>query len=903
MKHRRLRPWVKNLIFLLVAVLLISTLLPTTTAYAKDAIGSKLTLEKIDGNAYVINSKGKKIAAKKGVKLSAGEGLQTEAGSYAYISLDDSKVVKLDELSEVTINKSGKKLCVEVEEGSLFFEVTEKLEDDESLQFKAGSMAMSIRGTAGVISLRRKGVNVVSGVELLDGRVDMVYGDVVGENHAFTMWGGETIVHNDGSSALERELIDITEIEGFAAVEIKERPLLADKVLKKSGLNANYASEHAEELLKKDQEYNKANYYDVFEEGSERSVRSLLKKEKIDSKPMAALPTNSRVTTKLAPVTDNNPKPVVAAVVNNVEPKAPVQSPAAVKAVDTPVSPSPAAILTPDPNIDWEAILKLLYPSPSKKPAPQPVVYSESSGDGGSDDGGSGDGGYWDGGNHEEEPEIPAAPSPTPSESPKPAPQPPSDPQPPVPVTKYKVTFYGYDEIVLDIQDVVAGNDATPPEAPEVEGYIFGEWRGTYTNVKEDMRIFASYVPVDKHFVVSFYDNFNPENPVLLKDAGVVAGEAVQPPEPPSHNGVVFEGWSNDGYKRVVKDLDVYTVYKSGSAGKEYIVTFKDPFYSDKGIEDGVHCGQITVKEGQAVTFPEPPTHAPYSFVKWEVYGDGDYNNVTCDMEIWAVYDEAPMHEGHTIDLIIDGEEVFGDVNNDGDYKIHEYFQNTMLQKIKNKCRIGGCSWNVFDVENGSHQAVISESYVGPDDYERVVGELSELTIDRCYAIEIHSYLVVYLEYPNKLIECKVLLGSSAKSAQNYEAPPATYNGKSFAGWDDNLSGQDFNHITDNCTFTAKYEASSAKQYRLRVIWCDAPMDSPTINYWDAATGYDSTATVLREVMVDEGFNATSYDYQSVLSEFGKGSGGVSKSQPAIQNASQGKNASSMTGNVDIICW
>lgn len=828
MRHRRLRPWVKNIIFLLVAVLLISALVPTTTAYAKDAIGSKLTLEKIDGKAYVLNSKGKKIQAKEGVKLSAGEGVQTEVGSYVYISLDDSKVVKLDELSEVTVNKAGKKLCVEVEEGSLFFEVTEKLEDDESMQFKAGSVAMSIRGTSGVISLRRKGVNVVSGIELLDGRVDMVYGDVKGENHAFTMWGGESIVHADGSSALERELIDITEIEGFAAVEIQNRPELAQKVLKESGLNSNYAIEHAAELLKKDQEYNKANYSDVFEEGSEHSVRSILKKEKLEIKPLAAAPTNSRNTTKLAPIAENTPKPVVAAVVNNTKRESP--SPKATEMTQVPVkaSASPSPVLTPDPNIDWDAILRLLYPSPSKNPAPQPVVYYDNPSD---ENGGDSNGGeeYWE----EEEPYSPPqeVPTPIPSKTPKPSPSPEpqsggqSDPQPePQPVTKYTVTFYGYDEVVLDIQEVTAGSDATPPEAPDLtgEGLVFTGWRNSYENVQEDMRVFANYVSSDTYFLVSFYDNFDPENPKLLKDEGVMAGQSVEPPTAPTHSGVVFEKWSNEDYKNVTSDVDVYTVYKTQSGEEKYKVT---------------------------------------------VLINGGENQPTEEVE-------AGGHISESMQAFLGG--YFRDRGYSGGFR--------------------------YSVEDSGYDIIAGRYIIGEDGLDSMLDTINSYSITQDTVFRVQGMYKVVLEYPNETLEVKAYRNYGVSIAEGYKEPPATYDGKTFSGWDDNGSGQDFNSITDNCTFTAKYEASSAKQYRLRVIWCNASMDSPTINYLDAATGYDSTATVLKEIMVDEGYNATTYDYQSVLSEFGKG-GGVAKSQSAVQDFSNGNKASSMTGNVDIICW
>lgn len=254
-----------------IAVVFLFLIIPAASL-AQDAIGSRIEIEKIDGTAYVVK-KGKKIDAKKGVKLSASESIQTAAASYVYISLDDTKVIKIDELSRVNIEKKGKKLKIVVEEGSIFFNVTEKLAEDESMSIEASTMAMSIRGTAGIVSLRRINDEVNSTLTLLDGQVNVTYSDMSGADAEFILWGGEQVIHNESSKETIRDLIDVTELPGFVAVEIAGDDSLAEKMRLNSGLNPKWPSEHSDEMLEESQEYNLEHYGDVFEDGSKNAVK------------------------------------------------------------------------------------------------------------------------------------------------------------------------------------------------------------------------------------------------------------------------------------------------------------------------------------------------------------------------------------------------------------------------------------------------------------------------------------------------------------------------------------------------------------------------------------------------------------------------------------------------------
>ena len=81
--------------------------------------GKSLVLERTEGTVEIENAKGKVIDLREGAKLYNGYEITTEEG-YAWLSLDDTKLIKLDWYSQATIKKDKKKLEVMLENGSLF---------------------------------------------------------------------------------------------------------------------------------------------------------------------------------------------------------------------------------------------------------------------------------------------------------------------------------------------------------------------------------------------------------------------------------------------------------------------------------------------------------------------------------------------------------------------------------------------------------------------------------------------------------------------------------------------------------------------------------------------------------------------------------------------------------------
>lgn len=192
------------------------------------------------------------------------------------------------------------------------------------------------------------------------------------------------------------------------------------------------------------------------------------------------------------------------------------------------------------------------------------------------------------------------------------------------PKPSYRVRFIDYDGSVISEQSVVKGENAILPENPEREHYIFTGWDTGTSNIHDDMDITALYqkdyyivtfvdwtqktaesVPYDYdeelqlpqvvdpegYALSGWYDesgnkitsgtritrsmtlnadydilqytvNIFDEDKNLVSTQQVEYGKAADMGEVPVKEGMVFKGWSADGFSQVISDLDIYPIFE-----------------------------------------------------------------------------------------------------------------------------------------------------------------------------------------------------------------------------------------------------------------------------------------------------------------------------------------------------
>ena len=192
------------------------------TSCGGGASATSMHLRKTEGTVDVSDGEGKELTPKGNLGLYSGYQVGTQAESYAWIDLDRVKLTKLDADSQIEINKEGKKLEIDVKSGSLFFNVTEPLDDDETLDIVTSTMIIGIRGTCGWV-----GENTAA---LLEGTVSVT----AGEQEVTISAGEMAVLMEDG---LEVKPLTAASIPAFVRDEVAEDEELTKAVLDTTGIN------------------------------------------------------------------------------------------------------------------------------------------------------------------------------------------------------------------------------------------------------------------------------------------------------------------------------------------------------------------------------------------------------------------------------------------------------------------------------------------------------------------------------------------------------------------------------------------------------------------------------------------------------------------------------------------
>ena len=222
---------------------------------AESAAAADMRLEGIEGTVALENAGGAALSARTGMKLYSGYTLSTKAASYAYVSLDRSKVIKLDANSQVEVRKQGQKLELLVKAGQLFFNVRDPLSASESMNIRTSTAVTGVRGTSGYVTVEDSST---SSVTILDGVVGVTTLDMgVDGNFCTTqVAAGQTGVvspKNADSWQVQLQTLSAADVPGFVAVELQQNPELQQRVAQDSNLPVDEIAANAQERLRQDE--------------------------------------------------------------------------------------------------------------------------------------------------------------------------------------------------------------------------------------------------------------------------------------------------------------------------------------------------------------------------------------------------------------------------------------------------------------------------------------------------------------------------------------------------------------------------------------------------------------------------------------------------------------------------
>ncbi|MBQ2317235.1 MAG: FecR domain-containing protein, partial [Lachnospiraceae bacterium] len=140
----------KALLAILVGALAIVTvIIAVLIANSHKLTAIVMRLIRQEGEVTLLDASGQDAVIMDNMKLYSGNALETGADGLVDLSLDDTKYLTIENQSNVVFEKSGKALELKLTSGRLFFNVTEKLADDETMDISTSTMVVGIRGTSG----------------------------------------------------------------------------------------------------------------------------------------------------------------------------------------------------------------------------------------------------------------------------------------------------------------------------------------------------------------------------------------------------------------------------------------------------------------------------------------------------------------------------------------------------------------------------------------------------------------------------------------------------------------------------------------------------------------------------------------------------------------------------------
>lgn len=233
----------------------------------EEAQAASVKVLKSDGTVQVRNSSGRVLSLVEGMKLYNGYQVVTEEKSYAYMSLDDSKLATLDAVSDMHLERKGGDLALMLNSGKLFFDVSAKLGDEETMNIHTANVSLGVRGTSGLVwVIDSKHTRVY----LFDGQIDASVTNQINEQKKeIRMTPGMTAdfyIYDMDRAGDKCEIVvrgyEEGEIPGFVLREMKKNPALVERILNSGGGDFRPYLEQAEEKLDEDE----AQMHEILEE-------------------------------------------------------------------------------------------------------------------------------------------------------------------------------------------------------------------------------------------------------------------------------------------------------------------------------------------------------------------------------------------------------------------------------------------------------------------------------------------------------------------------------------------------------------------------------------------------------------------------------------------------------------
>ncbi len=227
---------------LIVGVVLLLCLVAAIFIYNNVITAVTMRIQRLVGTVNLYNDAGTEQSLREKMRLGEGQTVTTAGQSLIMVSLDDTKMLTMEESSRADIKARGKKLMFDLVEGNLFFNVTEKLKENEEFEIHTSTMICGIRGTSAYIGKDLTGHDIIM---VTDGVVHVIATNPVTKEsiEADVTSGQMRTIYLDEEAAgsatisMKRQTFREEDLPPMALDTIRKNPQLMDRVSKATGVS------------------------------------------------------------------------------------------------------------------------------------------------------------------------------------------------------------------------------------------------------------------------------------------------------------------------------------------------------------------------------------------------------------------------------------------------------------------------------------------------------------------------------------------------------------------------------------------------------------------------------------------------------------------------------------------
>jgi hypothetical protein len=222
------------------AVALIVAVVVVAVLSRNGYIATTMRLLRVEGTVTIEDSKGGIKPVIDNIRFQSGDALSTGSDGLASVGLDDTKIITLQNDSRAEFTKQGKHLKLNLTKGAVFFNVTEKLQPDETFEIKTSTMTAGIRGTSGMVYYDQQDDR--DSLIVTDGAVIVTATNpVTGVTRYAEVHGGQKITvylyDDDVHEDVEFDLVDVAtdDLDEFTLERLVEDEELLNRVCEYTG--------------------------------------------------------------------------------------------------------------------------------------------------------------------------------------------------------------------------------------------------------------------------------------------------------------------------------------------------------------------------------------------------------------------------------------------------------------------------------------------------------------------------------------------------------------------------------------------------------------------------------------------------------------------------------------------